>query len=179
MKKYKPKSKPTFFKFPRLKLTKKGIEFYSHCQHRIKIEEMKLMLVNSTLYLKNNKKLIIINNVKDVMLFENYLYFTGLGFVRICFDCESVYRYFMVEIKSKQFSLNNIKQNAILDLMNHNFDYAQCCVTRRYINIIRKVLNIDISSEKVTIKPNKFKLSFVVFYKVNNIIKRVNIRQTL
>ena len=119
----------------------------------------------------------IISNVKDVKIYKHYLYFTAMGEVEICFDFKDIYRNFAIIIKSKQFSIDELKQQAILDIVNNNFDLNSSKIFKKYIKIIEKVLNISIFNEKLTIKPNKFKLSFELAYKLNNKIKRINISQ--
>lgn len=165
--------------FPPLKMKKGGVFFMSTNTHRIKLNNSKLFLVRDILYLKTNEKLVIFTNVKDVKIYEHYLYFTGKGEVRILFDCENFYRYFALIVSSKQFEITTLKQLAIVDLMNNGFNEKFSKITEKYIKIIEKVLNICIFKEKITVKPNKFKLSFVLTYKLNNKIKRVNIKETI
>lgn len=174
-KKSKPKSEP----FPMLKLNKNGVSFFSKGTHSIKVDNIKTMLNNSVLYIKIEQKLVIVTNVKNVMIFNNKLYFTSCGETKIIFDCNSFYRYFALKITSHQFCLDDLKQLAIKDLINSNFNLTKAKTTRKYINIIENILNIHISDRQVIIKPNRFKFSFNVTYKVNNKIKRVNINQTL
>ncbi|MBO5954539.1 MAG: hypothetical protein J6Q13_01055, partial [Clostridia bacterium] len=95
-------------KFPKLKFKKSGVYFYSQSTHRIKIQNVKTVLIDNTLYLKTNEKVVIFSNVKDVKIFEEFLYFTGLGEVKILFDCEKIFRYFSIRINSKQFELETL-----------------------------------------------------------------------
>lgn len=173
--KYKLKRKS----FPYLKMNKTGITFFSHSEHKIKIQNMKIMQVENNVYLKQGNNLIIITNVSEVKGYEDYLLFTSNGETRILFDCNDYFRYFAINIKSEQFSLDEIKQSAILDLMNNNFDINLSVLAKRYINILKNTLNINFDNKKLIIKPNRFKFSFTVIYKVNNKIKHVNIRQRI
>ena len=136
------------------------------------------MQLNKVLYLSFNGSLVIITNVDDVKVFEDYLYFTGLGRVEILVDLKDVYKYLAIKIKSKQFSLGELKQAAIIDFMNNNFDINFSKKLNKYIRIIEKVLNICIFQEKIIVKPNKFKLSFELIYKLNNQIKHVIVGET-
>ena len=169
--KYKP--------LPKLYMKKDGITFTSTSTHRLKIENKKTMQIGNVLYFKTESKLIIISNVKEVRIVNEYLYFTALGNVKFTFDCEEFFRYFALSIKSQQFNLDELKQSAICDLINNNFDINFCKNAKNYINIIEKVLNICIFQEKIIIKPNKFKLSFTLTYKLNNKIKRIIINETV
>ena len=162
--------------FTHLRLKKNCISFVSNGIHRIKISNAKIMQMNNILYLNLSNRLVIISNVKDVKIYESYLYFTALGKVEILIDLKTIYKYFAIQIRSKQFDINELKQRAIIDLMNNNFDINFCKIMKRYIKIIEKVLNIVILQKKIIVKPNKFKLSFVLSYKLNNQIKRVSIQ---
>ncbi len=162
-----------WYDFPLLKLKKDGIEFITTLTHRIKIADAKMTQLCDKLYLNLNGKLIIISNVKDVKIFDEYLYFTGLGKVEIITDLKEIYKYFSITIKSEQFFIDEIKQSAIIDLINNNFEINFCKNLKRYIKIIENVLNIHIYQEKIIVKSNKYNLSFELIYKLNNKIKRV------
>ena len=102
-----------YFMFPRLKLTKRGVVFYSKRTHRIRFCNYKNFLLNNVLYLKTDFNLVAISNIKDVKIYNEFLYFTGCGKVEIKFDCNKIFRYFFIDIKSKQFDLNSIQQQSI------------------------------------------------------------------
>jgi len=159
--------------FPTLKMKKSGISFVSTSTHRIKITNIKTKLIGKTLYLKTTKTLIIITNVKDVKIYNQFLYFTCLGRVQVFFDCKEFYQYFVIIIKSDQFDINELKQSALINLANNGFDINFSDIAKKYVNIIKKVLNINIFDKKITIKQNKFKFSFELVYKANNKIKKV------
>lgn len=176
---FKKKKRVKKTKFPVLRMNKSGIFFNSNAEHLIKIDNVKLMQVGTVLYVKTSTDFIIFSNVKDAKVIDGCLIFRALGKVKILFDCSKYYRYFLLNIKSQQFDLGKLKQLAILDLMNNNFDINFCKFTKKYIKIIKNVLNIHIFKEKIVIKKNKFKLSFIASYKLNNVIKHVSVNETI
>ena len=103
--KFKKSNGLKYYKFPQVSINKSGIKFYSSLTHRIKISNVKIMKISDSLYIKNNEKVVIISNVKNVEIYENFLYFTGCGKVEISFDCSMFYKYFALEISSQQFDL--------------------------------------------------------------------------
>lgn len=177
--KLKQKIKLNFKPFPTLKLRKDGIIFDSFSCHRIKSESNKIMQVGKKVYINIKNKLIIISNVDKVFMHENHLYFTGLGKVKILFDCIEIYRYFNIKITSKKFSIEELKQEAIIDYLNNSFDINFCEKLKRYIKILENVLNVHVFSKKIIVKQNKFQFPFVLKYKLNNTIKQININETL
>ena len=174
--KFKKSTQLKHQEFPTLKVNKNEIFFTSYQTHRIKIKDYKIMKIENVLYLNLYEKLIIISNIKDVKIYNGFLYFTALGEVKILVDMKCVFKYFAIQIKSKQFSIDALKQQAILDFMNNGFNINFSKILKKYIKIIEKVLKINIFEEKIVINANNLKLSFVVSYKVNNKIKCVNIR---
>ena len=177
--KFKKSNSLNYHKFPHVGINKSGIKFYSTLTHRIKISNVKIMKIGDLLYVKNNEKVVIVSNVKDVKIYEKFLYFTGCGKVEISFDCSEFYKYFALEIFSEQFDLKPLKQYALIDLMNNDFELKFSKTAKKYIKIIENVLNISIFKEKIVVKQNNFKLSFVLSYKLNNRIKRIYINETL
>lgn len=168
-----------FKTFPHLKMTKSGIVFCSKDEHRFKFSNVKIFQIKDVIYLKYEKKIVIISNVKDVRIYNDFVYFKANGKVKILFDCKSVYKYFSLNITSKQFDLSELKQQAMIDVINNNFQINFCKILKKYIKIIENVLNIKLFQEKIVIGPNKLKLSFVITYKLNNKIKHVYINQTV
>lgn len=165
--------------FPNLKLNKRGISFFSLGNLSIRIEEVKVAQIGNVLYIKTKNDLVLIQNVKNAKLIENQLYFECLGEVDIFFDCRKYYKYFLIEIKSRQFDFRKEKQNALIDIINHNFNIKESAVAKKYITIIQRVLNIKIGNEKITVGQNKFRFSYVLIYKLNNVIKRVTINERI
>lgn len=170
---YKKTYNLKFKDFPYMTLKKDGIYFSSNSTHRIKINSMEAMLVGDALYLKTENQIIIISNVSSVKIFNEYLYITCLGDVKIYADLVGIYRYFSIKIKSKKFNIEAIRQEAIIDFINHEFNINFSNVLKRYIKIIENVLNIHIFKEKIIIRPNKFKFPLEMTYKLNNKIKHI------
>ncbi len=164
-----------YFEFPNLKLKKSGIFFVSNLTHRIKIYDMKVLVVDGVLYLKTPDKIVKISRVQNVKILDEYLYFTALGKVEIIFDAESIYRYFSIKIKSKKIDLTEIKNQAIIDLINNEFNENFSKIFKKYVKIIENVLKIRIFSKKIIISQNKLKLPIEVIYKLNNKIKRIKV----
>ena len=165
--------------FPPMMMTKNGVVFKSFCRHRLKICDFKFLQIGTNLYIKSASKIVIINNIDKVEKHDDFIYFTGLGKVKILFDCKQFYRYFNIKIISNKFTLTHMKQNAILELLNNGFDINFCKTVKKYIKIIENVLNIHIFEKKIVIQQNKFLLPYTLKYKLNNIIKVVNVNQTL
>ena len=160
-------------------LKKEGIHFYSTSIHRFKINFLEPMLVGNVLYLKRDNKLIIISNVSNVQVYNEYLYFSCLGKVKIYLNLTSIYRYFSIKIKSQKFNIEVIRQQAIVDFVNNSFDENFSKILNRYVKIIQNVLNIHIFSEKILIQPNEFRLPFELTYKLNKRIKHIKINSKL
>lgn len=167
------KNKIKFKNFPNLTLKKDKIVFNSKFFHRIKYNFQKVLLIGNVLYIKTLDDVIKINNVSNVMIYENYLYFQGLGDVEICVDCSLFYKYFAIEIRSDQFDVGKIKQMAIEDFINSEFDIKFSKILKKYINLIKNVLKINIFKEKIEIKSNSLNLHYELIYKINGVIKKV------
>ena len=179
VKKFKEKHRLKFKPFPNLTLKKNGIVFVSKLKHRIKINNQKYLQIENQIYLKTREEVVVIENVCDVFKYEDFLYFSGLGTVKIIFNCKSIYKYFNLEIKSEKFSLDEQKQSAILDIINNNFQINFSKILKNYIKNIKNILNIQVFSKKIIIKQNKFHLPFILKYKLNSKIKKFYINETL
>ncbi len=174
--------KQNFFKykkFPQIKMRKGGLVFNSFKEHRLKVENEKIMGIGNILYLNLSGSLVIVSNVTNVKKCGNYLYFKCLGQVEIYFNCESYYRFFLIDVKSSQFNLREIKQLALRDLMNNGFDLNFAKIAQKYIKILKNVLNIHVFSNKIVVKSNKFKLSYTLTYKLNNVIKHIVVNERI
>ena len=167
------------FNFPPMTKTRSGIAFNSFKRHKILLQGFKTYEYMSKVYLKDNDKMIEIDNVENVFLLDDYLYFKGKGKVKIKFDCTKIYKYFNVKITSSRFEIDNYKQQAILDIINNKFNFVNCQKLKRYMQIIEKCLNINLTNKQIIIKQNQFSLPFTIKYKVNNKIVKVNVNQTL
>ena len=177
--KIKEKQLLKFKPFPKLKLKRKGIFFFSRDRHRLKIDNNKFIQIKNNLYIKTHDKIVTISNVDKVIFVDKFLYFTSLGHVSINMELREISNYFNIDILSKRFCIDEQKQLAILDILNNNFEIKNCKSLKKYIENIKNILNICIFSKKIIIKQNNFKLPFVVKYKLNNKIKKVYVNQTL
>lgn len=175
IKKGKYKTKP----FPKLKITKNGVFFTSNNKHKIKVKDVRLLIIENTAYLKTNNEIATIHNIDDVFIKDNYLYFKAKGEVKILYNTNEIYRYFNIVIQSNRFNLNKLKQLALLDVLNNVFEVKKSKILKKYLYIIKNILNIDINNKRIEIKPNKFNLSFTLIYKINNKITKVKVQETL
>ena len=173
--KFKKNNSLNHKEFPKLFIKKDGISFVSRDRHRIKVVGFDMVSVKECLYLFNETKIRVIENVTKVETNEDYLYFVALGEVKIYLDLVDVYKYFSIIIKSERFNIDNLKQKAILDIINLNFEVKNSKIVHKYIKIIKNVLNINILPKKITIKPNRYHLPFKVTYKLNNKIKHIKV----
>lgn len=175
IKKNKYKTKP----LPKLKINKNGIIFYSNEKHKIKLDNVKLLVIEYTAYLKSDNQIVTIHNVEDVFFYEGYLYFKAKGDVKILFATAEIYRYFNLIIQAKKFNLNKLKQLALIDVLNNVFNITNSKILKKYLNIVKNILKININNKKIEIKPNSFNLSYTLIYKTNNCITKVKVEETL
>ena len=173
--KFKRNRRLTYKELPKLTLKKDGISFNSCGRHRIKNLGFEMVSVRDCLYLFNAAKIVVIENVNKVELHENYLYFTALGDVKVYLNLMDVYRYFSIIIKSEKFNIDSLKQKAIIDILNQNFEAKNSQIVKKYIKIIKNILNIEVLSKKIITKPNKYRLPFQLTYKLNNKIKHIKV----
>ena len=169
--KFKYKHSP----FPKLKLTKFGVEFFSTENHKINIGYNKIFVADKKVYLKTKNQIIVFDNIKNITCKNEHMYFTACGIVKIDFICEDVYKYFNLMIKSKSFNFNYLKQTAIVDLMNNEFDISKAKKFNQFVNFIKNTLKIQINNKRVMIFSNNLKLSYQLTYKMNNKIKKINV----
>lgn len=160
---------------PAMKLEKSGIVFNSKKRHKLKIYGAKVMQVANSVYLKKDNRLVQLVNVDEIFLEKDYLYFKALGETKLRFDCEKIYKYFNLKIKSKKIDVEKFKKLAIIDIKNHIFDLKNAKFLKIYVKILKKILNIHIEEEKITIKQNKYKIPFSVLYKSKGVKKRINV----
>lgn len=169
------KFKYKHFPFPKLKITKLGVEFFSTENHRINIGYNKIFVTDEKVYLKTKNQIIVFANIKNVVCKNEHMYFTACGLVKIGFHCGNLYKYFNLMIKSKSFNFEDLKQTAIVDLMNNQFDICKSKKFNKFLNFIKNTLKIQINNEKVLIFSNNLKLSYQLTYKMNNKIKKINV----
>ncbi len=175
MEKLKYRYKP----FPKLKLTKFGIEFFSYNKHRINIAHTKVMFVGENIYLKTPTQLIVCRNIKNVICKNDHMFFQAYGKVEMCFNCEEFYKYFNLFVTSKGLDFQNLKQDAILDFINNEFNFQHAKKFNNFIKFIKNTLKININNNKITIFSNKLQFSYQLMYKINNKIKKINVKNTI
>ena len=163
---------------PRLSMTRYGLVFHSKKRHRIKVGEAKLLILKNTIYLKRNKRTVVIKNTDRVFQRGEYLYFRALGEVKIIFNCKSFYKYFNILIKSTEFDFNEIKNRAMHDMLNNLFCLNECKSLISFLNIVHRILNISINDKNVIVRKNKYNISFILIYRINNHIKKINVNET-
>lgn len=168
-----------FYEIPELKINKNYIYFNSNKIHRIYVCKAKLMVIDKNAYIKRNNIMITINNVTDIQLVDDFLYFKSLNTTKIIFNTKNFYRYFNILIISNKFSLKKLKQKALKDVINHLFCIESCKFLKKYLNFITNILEIEINDKKILVKKNKYNLSYDLFYKVNNIVKHLKVEETI
>ena len=166
------KRKQTFDPFPRLKITRDGISFHSYFRHRLIIYDAIMMQIGDMVYLKRNNTLIIIQNVDQVMRFDNIIYFKALGEVKIYMNTKQIYRYFNIHISTPKIDFDLLKNRASQDILNNIFDINKSRHLNNYIKLI-KMLNITFNKDKLILKTNKLHIPFTLVYKLNNKIKKL------
>lgn len=158
-----------------VKLKKYGLVFLSKNRHRIKIDDAKVLKIENNVYLKKNNRTVVIKNIERVVENKNYLYFTGLGQVKIVINCKKFYKYFCVDVTSEDFDINELKQRAIDDIIQHIFDLNECVELIRFLKIMRDVLKINLENNCVKVEKNKYNFSYILTYIVNGKKKFVRV----
>lgn len=167
------------YEFPKIKVVKNGINFFSTKQHKIKIYNLKLCELAGNFYLKSNSQIIVFRNIKNIKIKNNYMYFVGCGKVEMIFDFSKFYKYFNIEININEFNFLQFKQNAILDYLNNRFNIENAKIFQKFLKFIKNTLKIQINNENLTIFSNNLKISYQLIYKLNNKIKKINITNTI
>ncbi len=167
--------KTKFFPYPELKIKDDGIYFNSTRRHKIYISNAKVMQVGTTVYLKDYKINVTLINVDRIYLKDGNLYFNGLGEVRVLCNMRRVRRYFAIGIKSEQLEFDKMRTKAKMSLINHLFNINECNELKEYLSLITRVLNIRLTDDRVVISKNKYNISYTLYYKINNVIKKVRI----
>ena len=165
-----------FYAIKDVKLTKYGVVFYSNKKHRLPIHNAKLLIIENNVYLKKNNRTVVLKNVEKVVVNNNYLYFHSLGKTQIIMNCEKFYKYFVVNVESEDFNLNELKQNAIQDILNNIFDFNACIELKRYLKIMREILKIDLENNHVKLTKNHYELTYTLTYILNGVKKKVYVK---
>lgn len=160
---------------PTLQMMKNGVFFHSKQRHRIQIENCKYEQVGNCVYVTKNGEIIQIKNVDNVIKKDEYLYFKALGNVEILCQNFNGIEYFYLHIMSAKFNINTLKQEALTELINNNFEINFCKNAKKYLIIVKNVLKITIFEKKLTIKQNKFKFPFQIQYSINGKNKIINL----
>lgn len=165
--------------FPKFKVTKNGIKFFSLKQHKINISNVKVFEFCDNIYIKTDKRVIIFKNIKNVKIKNNFMYFIGCGRVEINFDFHKFYKYFNIDIVIDNLNFSLFKQTVILDFLNNQFDEEKSKKFQKFLKFIKNTLKIQINNENLTVFSNNLKISYQLVYKLNNKIKRINIQNTI
>lgn len=168
------KLKRKFSKFPKLKLKRNGINFYSKSSHLISVTNCEIEIYNKKIILIYNSKIVQIENVRVKFIDDEKIYIKALGNVNIIFNCEKYFRYFNFEIQSNYFEIETLKQKAILSLIENNFDEKNFTMKKYLLTIIDK-LKIRIDNKKVVVGKNDFGFPFVIKYKTGNVLKVLSV----
>lgn len=163
--------------FPKLKIRNDGIYFNSTKRHRLKIGCAKIMQVGTKVYMQQDKIYITIQNIDKVFVRDGYIYFKGLGEVKILCNMRPIKRYFALRIESNKIEVSNMQNKAKNAIINHLFNMNECVELREYLTLISKVLNIKVNAEKIVVRKNKYNIPFTLYYRVNNVIKKINIQE--
>lgn len=161
-----------------LKLTSRGLEFFSQKRHRLKIESYTYVQLNNSIYIKTEKQMIIIKNVDKVFKKENFIYFQALGKVKILVDIKNIYKYFCLKITSEKVDIVDLKKKAMGDLLENFLVVENAKIVKQYLSLLTKILNIKIKEDKIEIHSNNYNIPFSLTYKLNGRIKRVNVKET-
>lgn len=149
--------------------------FNSKQKHRLKIYKAKMAQVGNVVYLKKQNQVVKINNIDDVFIEKDHLYFRALGQVSIFLETGNFWKYFELKITSSKIDLEKFKKLALNDIKNNVFDYKNKRYFKFYFNLLTRVLNVKLLKHKISIKQNKLKLPFVVFYKNKGVKKCIKI----
>lgn len=160
---------------PSLAIDKCGLFFESLTKHRLKLNGASVLTIGNNVYLKRFGKMVCLNNVDKVFEYKDCIYFQSLGKVRIKFNCENIYRYFLIDIESENVDMKNFKKSALNDIKNHIFDLKNAKILKKYIKTIKNIFKINLHEDEIRIKQNKFRLSFVVKYFSKGQKKRVKV----
>lgn len=142
-------------------------------RHKIHVGFCSCLVVNNNVFLKRGGKTIKFANVANSCLKNGYFIFTGLGKVTIEVNNKKWYKYLQMNISSNVFDLTDFKRRAELEIVNNLFSISDCYQFVRYIRIVKKILNINFTSDKLQIKQNKYKLKFCLDYVSKNVKKRI------
>ena len=161
------------FDLPELNFEQDKICFFSKRKHKIKCENCSVLAIGDKAFLKSGKRKICIQNITDVFLKKDYLFFKACGSVEILFGKNKLFRYLQLNICSKDFDLSSLKRQAELEVVNNLFDLRNCKQLKRFLRFVVKVLKINAQGEKLIVKQNNYNFSYSVDYFCKNVKKRI------
>lgn len=167
-----------FKPIPDFLIKKNGIIFFSNAVHRINVNDAEFIQVCKLVYLKSSTKMLILKNVDEIYKKNDWLYFKACGKTEIIFNCEKIYKYFNIRIESNKFDLSQLLINAKQEILNNLFNSCKFESVRKYINLIKNVLNITFNKNGISVKENKFKLPYTLTYKQGGRVKTINVKET-
>lgn len=158
-----------------LKINRNGVYFFSYARHRICVGNSKIMRVGNVVYAKQDKKVISIKNVVDLYRKNEYLYFTSNGKCEINFPCVRLSKYFNIRIHSHMFNIEYDRQNALNSIPENLCCLNKSVEIKKYLNIVKNILKINISKKRIEVCQNQFKMTFTLEYISNNTKKIIHI----
>jgi len=164
-----------FFPFPEMKVTKTGLIFVSKLRHRLKINDAKVMHVDKNVFVQREDTKLSLINVDKVMTKNGYIYFTCLGKCKISIDLDKIYKYFAIELFSDKLDLQTLKKEARIDILNNIFNLTRAEKLKLYLKTIRNTLGIRVNKDNLKIRQNKFKIPFILTYKLRGKTKKVSV----
>ena len=159
---------------PNLKVAINGIIFLSNNRHKIFVGNCRVMQINYMVYIKHDKKVIVLNNVDRVIYKKGYIFFRALGRVKIIFNTRAFYKYFNIKVTSEMFDLTEIKNDALMSIMENIFN-PNSKELRRYLNLLINILKIKITDKSISVKKNNYNLKFELKYIVRDKLKTINV----
>ena len=152
------------YPLPSVKFKNKKICFGSNKRHKIFVGMCKVLEINNNVFLKQNDKLVKIENVKNAKQKNGWLYFNAVGEVKIFIGNKKWLRYAEMDICSSQFDLTKLKQAAGYELVNNLFDIHACTSLIRYLKFVKQVLKIELTTNGIKVKQNIYGLKFCLDY---------------
>lgn len=158
------KKRNKIYPLPVVEFRGKKLCFNSNKRHKIFVGACKVLEIDNKVFLKQNDRVVKIENIENVKQKNGWLYFIAVGNVEIFIGNKKWLRYAELNIYSNQFDLTKLKQSAGLELLNNLFDYNKCLSLIRYLKFIRQVLKIDLTNTGIRVKQNAYDLKFCLDY---------------
>lgn len=158
------KKKNITYPLPIVEFKDKKICFFSNKRHKIFVGFCKALELDNKVFLKQNGKLVKIENIKNIKQKNGWLFFDALGNVEIFIGNKKWLRYAELNIYSNQFDLTKLKYAAGCELVNNLFDCTKCTSLLRYLKFVKGVLKIELTSKGIKVKQNVYGLTFCLNY---------------